>query len=77
MERTTVEICAGAGGQAIGLEEAGFAMLAAAELDGKACATLRTNRPSWDVRECDVRDLDAAVALRDDGSLIRGFDLVE
>ena len=67
MERTTVEICAGAGGQAIGLEEAGFAMLAAAELDGKACATLRTNRPSWDVRECDVRDLD--------GREFRGLDL--
>ncbi|MBI5168179.1 MAG: DNA cytosine methyltransferase [Candidatus Eisenbacteria bacterium] len=67
MERTTVEICAGAGGQALGLEEAGFGMLAAAELDGKACATLRANRPSWDVRECDVRDLD--------GREFRGLDL--
>lgn len=67
MERTSVEICAGAGGQAVGLEEAGFAMLAAAELDGKACATLRANRPSWDVRECDVRDFD--------GREFRGLDL--
>lgn len=58
MERNSVEICAGAGGQALGIEEAGFSMLAAAELDSKACATLRANRKSWDVRECDVRELD-------------------
>jgi DNA (cytosine-5)-methyltransferase 1 len=51
-----VEICAGAGGQAIGLERAGFEHALAVELDATACATLRANRPSWKVAEGDVAD---------------------
>ena len=50
-----VEICAGAGGQAIGLERAGFEHAALVEIDPDACATLRLNRPDWNVVECDVR----------------------
>lgn len=46
---TSVEICAGAGGQAIGLERAGFRHLALVEIDKWACATLRVNRPEWNV----------------------------
>jgi DNA (cytosine-5)-methyltransferase 1 len=44
-----IEICAGAGGQALGLEKAGFAHQAAIEIDDAACASLRTNRPHWAV----------------------------
>ena len=51
-----VEICAGAGGQAIGLERAGFEHALAVELDAAACATLRANRPGWKVAEGDVAD---------------------
>jgi DNA (cytosine-5)-methyltransferase 1 len=51
-----VEICAGAGGQALGLERAGFEHALAAELDEAACATLRANRPGWKVAEGDVAD---------------------
>ena len=51
-----VEICAGAGGQALGLERAGFEHALAVELDGTACATLRANRPGWKVAEGDVAD---------------------
>src|SRR5215470_18913379 len=51
-----VEICAGAGGQALGLERAGFEHALAVELDGAACATLRANRPGWKVAEGDVAD---------------------
>jgi DNA (cytosine-5)-methyltransferase 1 len=51
-----VEICAGAGGQALGLERAGFEHALAVELDAAACATLRTNRPGWKVAEGDVAD---------------------
>jgi DNA (cytosine-5)-methyltransferase 1 len=51
-----VEICAGAGGQALGLEQAGFEHALAVELDTAACATLRANRPGWKVAEGDVAD---------------------
>jgi len=51
-----VEICAGAGGQALGLERAGFEHALAVELDASACATLRANRPGWKVAEGDVAD---------------------
>ena len=54
-----IEICAGAGGQALGLEWAGFDSLAHVEYDRYACATLRLNRPNWNVIEGDVRDFSA------------------
>jgi DNA (cytosine-5)-methyltransferase 1 len=54
-----VEICAGAGGQALGLEQAGFAHEAVVELDPDACETLRLNRGAdWKIIEGDVRDQD-------------------
>jgi DNA (cytosine-5)-methyltransferase 1 len=53
-----VEICAGAGGQALGLERAGFEHALAVELDAAACGTLRANRPGWKVAEGDVADPD-------------------
>ncbi|PTL60059.1 DNA cytosine methyltransferase [Paraconexibacter algicola] len=56
---TSVEVCAGAGGQALGLAQAGFEHLACVEIDAHACATLRLNRPKWTVIE---RDLRAVVA---------------
>jgi DNA (cytosine-5)-methyltransferase 1 len=54
-----IEICTGAGGQALGLESAGFHALAHVEYDPHACATLRSNRPQWQVIEGDVRDFSA------------------
>ena len=56
---TCIEICSGAGGQAIGLERAGFEALAHVEFDRHACATLRLNRPNWNVIEGDVRKFSA------------------
>ena len=59
-ERPTVlELCAGGGGQALGLEQAGFRHLAAIEIDSDGCATLKRNRPEWEVLEADIRTLDA------------------
>lgn len=65
---TALEICGGAGGQALGLEQAGFEHAAIAEIDPDACNTLRANRPAWKIIEGDVRDLD--------GTQFRGVDLL-
>ena len=56
-EYGVVEICAGAGGQSLGLELAGFEHELSVELDPDACATLRHNRPHWKVAEGDVANL--------------------
>ncbi|HVJ08568.1 MAG TPA: DNA cytosine methyltransferase [Acidisarcina sp.] len=60
MKLTALELCAGAGGQALGLERAGFHHKALLELDRHACMTLRINRPEWNVIQGDLRDFDAA-----------------
>jgi DNA (cytosine-5)-methyltransferase 1 len=65
--KTCFEICAGAGGQALGLEQAGFDLAGAAEIDTDACNTLRWNRESWNVLEADVKELS--------GAEFRGVDL--
>ena len=63
MKYTSVEVCAGAGGQALGLEQAGFDHLACVEIDNMACATLRRNRPKWNVIEADLRTWQPAESL--------------
>lgn len=55
----SIEICAGAGGQALGLELAGFNHTDLVEYEPPACATLRLNRPQWNVIEGDVRSYTA------------------
>ncbi|MGW2216991.1 DNA cytosine methyltransferase [Nonomuraea sp. NPDC001684] len=56
MSFSSVEICAGAGGQAVGLESAGFNPVALIDNDPHSCATLRANRPTWRVLSTDLRD---------------------
>lgn len=56
---TALEICAGAGGQSLGLEQAGFEHVACVEIDADACATLRLNRPSWNVIQEDLHKYSA------------------
>lgn len=67
---TSVELCAGAGGQALGLEKAGFDHTALVEIDKHCCATLRHNRPSWNVLEEDVRN------FKEVAGNYRGIDLL-
>jgi len=54
-----LELCAGAGGQALGLENAGFHHAGLVEMSSIACETLRTNRPGWNVLECDLNEFSA------------------
>ena len=54
----SIELFAGAGGLALGLEQAGFEAVLLNEWDKHACQTLRTNRPEWNVVEGDVSQLD-------------------
>lgn len=63
-----VEICAGAGGQALGLERAGFEPQALVEIEKPCCNTLRANRPHWNVIEGDIKEFD--------GSQYQGIDLL-
>lgn len=55
---TSVELFAGGGGLALGLEQAGFKHLLLNEFDKNACNTLRTNRPKWNVAEGDIHNID-------------------
>jgi DNA (cytosine-5)-methyltransferase 1 len=68
MKLTSLEMCAGAGGQAIGLEDAGYAHRGLIEIDKHACATLRLNRPKWQVYEADLEEFD--------GRPFKGVDLL-
>ena len=56
-EYTVLELFAGAGGLAIGMEKAGLTCVALNEIDKWACQTLRKNRPNWNVLEGDIRTL--------------------
>ena len=58
MSYTSIEICAGAGGQALGLEMAGFDHLVLVEYEQDYCDCLKANRPNWNVRCMDVRQFD-------------------
>lgn len=65
---TALELCAGAGAQALGFEQAGIGHAGLVELDRHACATLRLNRPGWRVIEQDLNAFD--------GSEFRGVDII-
>jgi DNA (cytosine-5)-methyltransferase 1 len=56
MSLTAIELCAGGGGQALGLGMAGFHHVAAVEYEPHFCTTLRRNRPHWKVVEDDIRN---------------------
>lgn len=52
----SIELFAGAGGLAVGLEKAGLECIALNEMDKWACQTLRHNRPQWNILEGDVKN---------------------
>ena len=55
---TSMELFAGAGGLALGMEKAGFHHILLNEINHDACATLQRNRPQWRVEERDICQLD-------------------
>ncbi|MDN3691313.1 DNA (cytosine-5-)-methyltransferase [Chryseobacterium tructae] len=57
-EYKVLELFAGAGGLAVGLEKAGLKCAALNEIDKYACQTLRKNRPHWNVLEGDIKNFD-------------------
>ncbi|MGA8208290.1 MAG: DNA (cytosine-5-)-methyltransferase [Candidatus Dormiibacterota bacterium] len=65
---SVLELCAGGGGQALGLEAAGFTTAAAIEIDPTCRATLSQNRPNWTVLGEDVNHMS--------GRPYRGVDLL-
>ncbi|MFE2478162.1 DUF6339 family protein [Streptomyces sp. NPDC059389] len=68
---TSVEMCAGAGAQALGLERAGFDPVVLIDSKADACFTIDLNRPAWDVICMDLGDF-----RPDDRPEILGVDLV-
>jgi DNA (cytosine-5)-methyltransferase 1 len=65
---TVLELCTGGGGQALGLEMAGFKCIGAIDNDAHACETLRKNRPNWRVCHSDIEKVS--------GAEFRGVDLL-
>ncbi len=55
-EYKVLELFAGAGGLAVGMEKAGLKCVALNEIDKHACETLRRNRPNWNVLEGDIKN---------------------
>lgn len=70
---TVLELFAGAGGMALGLEKAGLCSVMLNEIDPHACKTLRKNRPQWNVVEGDVSKVDFSAYRNTVDVLAGGF----
>lgn len=68
-----VELFAGGGGLALGMEQAGLNSIFLNELDKHACATLRHNRPEWNVVEGDITKIDFSAIKEKVDVLTGGF----
>lgn len=66
-----IELFAGCGGLALGMEKAGFESVFLNEIDSDACETLRRNRPFWNISEGDIRNLNFK-AFRDEVDILTG-----
>lgn len=69
---TCVELCAGAGGQSLGLEQAGFHHLMLVDNDEHCCATLRFNRPTWNVVAGDLLTMNPHLKVKRSVDLLAG-----
>lgn len=76
MKRKCIELFAGAGGLALGLEKAGFEEIGLVEIDKTACNTLRLNRPNWNVIEEDIVKFSQKDLLKEFNLKKRELDLL-
>jgi len=60
-EVTSIEVFAGAGGLALGLEKAGIKTVQLVEIDKFCCETLRQNRPEWNIVNDDISKVDFTI----------------
>lgn len=68
---TSIELFAGCGGLALGMEQAGFNPLILNEVDKYACQTLRKNRPHWNIIEKNIKDI-SAISLKGTIDILTG-----
>jgi len=68
---SSLELCAGGGGQALGLEQAGFGHEGLVEIENKYCDTLSLNRPEWKVFTKDLREF-----IEHDAKAFKGIELL-
>jgi len=68
---SVIELFAGAGGLAVGMEKAGLKCVALNDVDKWACQTLRNNRPNWNVLEGDIKQFDFT-AYKDKVDVVTG-----
>lgn len=73
MKYKSIELFSGAGGLALGLERSGFDTVLFSEIDKYACATLRHNRPNWNVVEGDIKFIDFTPYYKEIDFLAGGF----
>lgn len=62
---SSIELFAGGGGLALGLEKAGFNHIGLVEVDKSSCATLKANRPKWNILSEDIRETCKRDLLKD------------
>lgn len=53
-----IELCAGAGGLALGFEKAGLKHELLVEINKDCIATLKKNRPNWNILHADIKEVD-------------------
>ncbi|MFI5504606.1 DNA (cytosine-5-)-methyltransferase [Corynebacterium kutscheri] len=68
---TAIDLFAGAGGTALGLDNSGFSHLLLSELEKDAVSTLKTNKPQWNIVSGDVKDIDFSY-YKDKVDLVEG-----
>src|SRR5262245_55843914 len=71
-----ISLFSGIGGLDFGFEQAGFETRGSLELDNYACATIRANRPSWQIVEADINEVTSRALLQQAGLKVGEADVL-